>query len=241
MAGDVSDDGGGGDVRGAGGGLAAGSYSGAIGQQSEELSFFNISLKKTKQEANLWLTPKEQSRLVMKKFGIPRANIKRIDAGKFGYITVTLVNDDPDKYKVPIVFDVKEGVQTFPQKVAIRPRKVTVRGAGFGNEAKVISMLEHFGTIESEITYEKFEIKENDDDDVKQLYGIENGDMSVMMKVKTNIPSYGLLEDGTRVSIRYTSQSPTCSLCHQTFKGCKGKAKARLFQNWLIMMMEMSL
>ena len=145
MAGEVDEEedtgGGGGGDQQHGGGSAADLYSSVTGEQTEMFSFFDISLKKTKPDANLCLSSKEQSRLVLKKFGIPRSSIKRIDAGKFGNITVTLINDDPEKYKVPIVFDVKDGVQTFPQKVVLRPRKVTVRAAGFGNEAKVLSVI----------------------------------------------------------------------------------------------------
>ena len=89
-------------------------------------------------------------------------------------------------------------------------------------------MLEHFGTVESEIVNDFFDVTDQDDPDVMALHGVENGNRSCMMKVKSNIPSFCLLDDNTSVSIRYSGQLPTCSNCHQTSRGCRGNAKAKL-------------
>ena len=128
------------------------SYSNAVGNQAQEqLSYLVIKLKKTTKESNIWLNMKEQSTLVFKKFKIPRHLVKTVDAGSYGEIIVTLRTSDADLYKVSHMIEVKPGIVTLPMKTVLRPKKVTIQGAGKASNDSIKSMLEHFGTVESEI------------------------------------------------------------------------------------------
>ena len=183
-----------------------------------------IYFRKNSQTSTVALTQAEKGKFIYRKLNVPRGKLLLLDDSKQDRITLKIAGDVPVyTLNLSVSLEAKKGLWTKPVAQVVKPVKVSINGTSMDTRTEVVEdFLKNFGILTSEVTNQKYEANDDDDEDAKAMEGVLKGDREAWIKIRTHIPS-AVIIDNKKAVIKYSGQPRQCTRCLRKLHLCPAK------------------
>ena len=164
----------------------------------------------------------EEIAKLIKKLRIDPTKIHNISHHEKLKIQITVDSDlDLSTVSLHEAVQISPGLRTKPLKQHAHLEYIKMyKCAANDPDDDIRNMLQNFGEVIS-ISHQKYAPKQDSSDALKALKNVKKGDRDIVMKLKSFLPTFGLLHTGNqvrRVKMTYQGQIRTCPRCNRKEK-----------------------